>query len=147
MSQSVFNYCVNIIGYRKQNQLYGAACAWATQVDYDKVVFLLGSQSDTGKAIEVGSYVGISSLAKNQIDLVNRFGDYHSLSYHKYEDVDFHVSGSAITITNAVTQLVVKILQVIHLPENADDSLFYGIIEKMEINDQQYLQLNDLKFE
>lgn len=44
-------------------------CAWATQVGYEHLVCLIGSQSLTGKNIQKGDAIGISVLTKSKLNL------------------------------------------------------------------------------
>ena len=60
------NLGANVIALEKNNHKYGMTCAWLTMVNYDEIVMLIGSQSDTGHHIEINDIIGISSLANNQ---------------------------------------------------------------------------------
>ena len=62
MGFKALDYSVSVIAIKKKEELLGMTCAWAMQVDYDKMVCLLGVQSQTGKALEVGDILGILSL-------------------------------------------------------------------------------------
>ncbi len=53
MGFKALDYSVSVIAIKKKEELLGMTCAWAMQVDYDKMVCLLGVQSQTGKALEV----------------------------------------------------------------------------------------------
>lgn len=71
-----FDHSVSIITVEKQGKKYAMTCAWATQVGYEHLVCLIGSQSLTGKNIQKGDVIGISVLQKSklnlQIELVKR---------------------------------------------------------------------------
>ena len=58
-----FDHGVNIITLEKNHQKMAMTCAWAMQVDYDKILCLLGSQSITGNTIKKGDYIGISAVS------------------------------------------------------------------------------------
>lgn len=51
MGFRAFNYGANAVCFQKNDRKYGMICSWATQVDYDKIVMLLGAQSVTAKKI------------------------------------------------------------------------------------------------
>ena len=48
MALNAFHYGVNAVCLEKAGRKYGMICSWATQVDYDKTVLLLGAQSVSG---------------------------------------------------------------------------------------------------
>ncbi|MEI3526738.1 MAG: hypothetical protein V8R15_01340 [Bacilli bacterium] len=52
MKYKAFDHGVNIITLEKNYQKMAMTCAWAMQVDYDKILCLLGSQSVTGNTIK-----------------------------------------------------------------------------------------------
>ena len=64
---NIIDHNVNIIALEKNGKNYGMCCAWATQVDEDKILCAMGEQSSTGNVIESGDIVGFSSLKKEQI--------------------------------------------------------------------------------
>jgi len=45
MGFNAFHYGVNAVCFQKNERKYGMICSWATQVDYDRIVLLLGAQS------------------------------------------------------------------------------------------------------
>ena len=45
MGFKALDYSVSVIAIKKKEELLGMTCAWAMQVDYDKMVCLLGAQS------------------------------------------------------------------------------------------------------
>jgi hypothetical protein len=57
-SVRVFNYGANAVCFRKNNHNYGMICSWATQVDYDKIVMLIGAQSVV-EVIDIHHLAGI----------------------------------------------------------------------------------------
>jgi flavin reductase (DIM6/NTAB) family NADH-FMN oxidoreductase RutF len=70
-------------------RLYGMTCSWATQVDFDKVMLVLGKQSSTGKAIRRSRVFGVSVLGVGQKELALRFGANHSSRKDKFAGVEF----------------------------------------------------------
>ena len=66
----ILDHSVNVISFEKNGKYYSMCCAWSMNVDYDKVVALLGAQSITGKNILKGDIIGFSSLEKNQKDFL-----------------------------------------------------------------------------
>lgn len=63
-----FDHSVSIITVEKQEKKYAMTCAWATQVGYEHLVCLIGSQSLTGKNIQKGE----KSKLNLPIELVKR---------------------------------------------------------------------------
>ena len=72
MGFNAFNYGANAVCFEKNGRKYGMICSWATQVDYDKVVMLLGAQSATGRNIAKGDIIGVSVLSAEQEDVMER---------------------------------------------------------------------------
>lgn len=74
MRFSAFNYSANAVCFEKNGRKYGMICSWATQVDYDRIVMLLGSQSVTGRNISKGDIIGVSVLSEFQENVMNVLG-------------------------------------------------------------------------
>ena len=66
----ICDYSVSVIALKKNERKYGMTCAWFMPVDYDKLVCLLGTQSQTGHAIEKGDIIGVSVLNKSKEQIV-----------------------------------------------------------------------------
>lgn len=133
MSFMAFNHSVNVVGFIRNNKKYCMTCAWAMQVDYDKVMLLLGSQSVTGQKILKGDIIGVSALSKYQKDIALQIGDGHSDEINKLVGVQHQVSEDAIYILNASRLMKVRVIEVMHLKGIEEDNLIYGeIIEKVE---------------
>lgn len=133
MSFMAFNHSVNVVGFIRNNKKYCMTCAWAMQVDYDKVMMLLGSQSVTGQKILKGDIIGVSALSKYQRDIALQIGDGHSDEVNKLVGVGHQVSEDAIYILNASRLMKVRVIEVMHLKGIEEDNLIYGeIIEKVE---------------
>ncbi len=128
MGFKAFNYGANAVCFQKNGRKYGMICSWATQVDYDKVVLLLGAQSVTGRNIAPGDLIGISVLSTQQEDVMNTLGENHSDEVDKFATLDYTLAGSAILIDNASVAMVVEVLDVLHLPGIEEDNLVYGLI-------------------
>lgn len=145
MSDRLFNHSVNVVAYQKNNKNYAATIAWAMQVDYDKIILLMGSQSDTGNNIEKGQIIGVSSLAKNQKTIANTLGDNHSSLTDKLLKIDYKIENNAITIENAVNKMIVEVLDVMHLKDIEEDNLVYGKVIKNESTNQEFLNMSDFQ--
>jgi Flavin reductase like domain. len=130
-----FNYGANAVCFRKNGHNYGMICSWATQVDYDKIVMLLGAQSVTGSKISKGDIIGVSVLSTEQEDVMNALGEGHSDRTDKFRNLDYTVNDSAILINNASICMVVEVIEVLHLPEIEEDNLIYGRIKSYTTND------------
>ena len=82
-----FNAGCNVVAIEKNHKKYAMTCAWATMLDYDKVGLLIGSQSETGKVLEVGDICGISALSHKQRDIANLIGEHHSSEFDKFKSI------------------------------------------------------------
>ncbi len=134
MSLKAFNYGANAVCLFKNNHKYGMICSWAMQVDYDKILLLLGSQSVTGQVIEKGDIIGVSALSSGQEKVVEKLGDGHSDLIDKFKDLDYYIEQNAILIKNASVNMVVEVLDVLHLPGIEEDKLVYGLIKSYNLN-------------
>lgn len=149
MKKSLINQGVNVVAFEKGNIKFAATIAWSTQVDYDKILLLMGSQSDTGNSIEKGQIIGVSALTKNQIEISEKIGENHSKTTDKLTGINYieeKVNGhqeTAITIVDAVNQMVVEVIDVIHLQEIEEDSLIYGRVLKANNTDKEFLSMSD----
>ena len=89
MKYKAFDHGINIITLEKNHQKMAMTCAWAMQVDYDKILCLLGSQSVTGNTIKKGDYIGISVLGISQKEIAEAIGDCHSNEVDKFATYHF----------------------------------------------------------
>lgn len=142
MNLAAFNCGANIVAYQKQGKNYGMCCSWAMQVDYDKICMLLGEQSVTGKNIAVGDIIGVSSLSSNQKELALHFGNDHSDTIDKFEGLDYRQEASALLIKNAKVQMVVEVIEILHLKGIENDHMIYGkIIKVLEAKELAFLAM------
>ena len=141
MNLKAFNYGANAVCFLKNNHKYGMICAWATQVDYDKIIMLLGSQSVTGRNIEKGDIIGVSVLSEKQVDVMNALGYNHSNEVDKFKNIDYTLTDTAILIDNASVRMVVEVLDVIHLNGIEEDNLVYGLIRSYSTNEEKMLTI------
>ncbi len=140
MSFTAFCCGCNVVAYNKNGKKFGMTCAWAQMVDYDKVTMLLGSQSDTGKNIEVGDIIGVSSLASDQESICNNFGDGHSLLKNKFDGIDYREDESAILINGARVNMKCRVIDIIELKGDTDDKFIYlEIVNSVENTDKEFL--------
>lgn len=145
MSLQAFNQGVNVLAYTKDNKSLGMTFAWGMMVDYDKIMMLIGEQSDTGNNVKIGDIVGVSALNKKQINIALQLGDNHSLSTKKFEGIAITKNDSAILINEAKVQMVVKVIDIIHTKENPNDNLIYGLILSSEVNESEFLSAQEMK--
>ena len=115
MSFMAFNHSVNVVGFVRNDQKYCMTCAWAMQVDYKKILLLIGAQSVTGSKILRGDIIGVSALSKYQRDIALKIGEGHSDEVNKLEGIEHQVSNDAIYILNASRMMKVKVLDIMHL--------------------------------
>jgi len=139
MEDRVFNYGANAVCFEKNGRKYGMICSWATQVDYDKIVMLIGAQSVTGKHIAKGDLIGVSVLSVRQEDVMNTLGNSHSDEVDKFKHLDYTLKNSAILINNASVNMVVEVIDILHLPGIEEDSLVYGLIKSYTKSDEEML--------
>ncbi len=134
-----FNHTVNVVAYNKDNKNYAATIAWGMQVDYDKVLLLMGSQSVTGNNIKKEDIIGVSALNKNQVSIANKLGDNHSDEINKLEDILINTYDSAITIKDASREMIVKVIDILHLEQIEEDNLIYGEVINFKENNDSFL--------
>lgn len=143
MSFHAVDHSVNIIAYEKKGKRYAMCCAWTMMADYDKLLCLIGSQSSTGKHIQSGDIIGVSSLNRRQKDIAIALGETHSDETDKLQGISYTVSGSAILIEGATTEMVCEVIDVLHLPEIEADNLIYLRILEHKENPEPFLHMED----
>lgn len=144
MSFRASDYCVSVVALEKNNNKYGMTCAWFMQVDYDKILCLLGAQSTTGQIIEKNDLVGVSILSKNQKDIALALGENHSNEVDKFMNINIHNEANALLIPNASRHMICKVIDVVHLPEIEEDNLLYLRVLKTAENNEDFLHYSDL---
>lgn len=140
---SYLDHSVNIIAYQKDNINYAMCCAWSMNVDYDKLLCLLGSQSVTGKNIKKGDIIGFSSLAQNQKDIAEKIGDNHSNTTDKLKGIKYHVEDGAILIDDSLSMIKCVVIDVLHLEEIEEDNLIYLKALDAKEQDGIFLHMSD----
>lgn len=135
MNVSAFNYGANAVSFVKNGKKFGMICAWAMQADYDKILMLLGAQSITGKNIQKGDIIGVSSLNENQQDVVDALGNSHSDDTDKFINIKYSVNDSVILIDDASNCMIVEVLDVLHLNGIEEDNLIYGLVKSYVSSD------------
>lgn len=143
MELSAFNYGANAVCFIKNDKKYGMICAWAMQADYDKILMLLGAQSSTGKNIGKGDIIGVSALSENQRQVVEALGNHHSEETDKFGNIKYRIEDSAILIDEASNNLIVEVLDVLHLPGIEEDNVIYGLVKNFEIKEVKKFKLVD----
>ncbi|PNT92069.1 flavin reductase family protein [Clostridium thermosuccinogenes] len=141
MEFRAFNYGANAVCFKKNERKYGMICSWATQVDYDKIVMLLGAQSVTGKNISKGDIIGVSVLSTMQADVMDTLGSNHSDEVDKFENLNYTLMDSAILINDASVNMVVEVIDVLHLAGIEEDNLVYGLIKSYTQSDAAMLAI------
>ena len=136
---------VSVVAYEKNNIKFGMTCAWFMPCDYDQILLLLGSQSDTGNNIKVGDIIGISCLSSSQKDVALHFGDEHSLSFNKFDNISFTNDDGALLIKNAKSQFVCEVLDCRYLKGNDADHLIQVKILKEKIcKELDFLEMSSM---
>ncbi len=114
---------VNVVAYEKDGKKYGMSCAWGTHIDYDSILLLIGSQSDTGNNLKIGDRVGVSALAKGQEDIAIHFGEKHSKSFNKFGKYELLNDEGALLVPNSHTQMVCEVLNILHPTTSPEDNM------------------------
>lgn len=125
MSLHAFKMGVNVVSFIKNNKMYGMSCAWASQVGYEEIILTIGSQSVTGKVLEIGDVIGVSALNSEQEHIAMQFGTSHSDTSDKFKGIDFVIDGSAILINNASRMMKVEVIDIMHLKGIEEDNVVY----------------------
>lgn len=135
----------NVVTSFKDNKFRAMTCAWAMMCDYDKVMLLLGSQSDTGKAIQKGDIVGVSGLSNNQKLIAKHFGDNHSDSFAKFNQHYLEKFHAAYVVKEAKTKLCCEVIDVLHLPGIEADALLYlRVVDYKEDSSKTFLSCSEV---
>ncbi len=113
----------NIIALKKDGKNYGMTCAWAQMIGFDKLMMLIGSQSETGEILAPGDIVGVSGLASDQEKISTYIGTHHSKKTDKFKDIKYTVKDSAILIDGAKTQSICTVENIMHLKDLEEDNL------------------------
>jgi len=102
---------------------------------------LIGAQSVTGKNISKGDIIGVSVLSTQQENVVNILGNNHSDEVDKFLNIDYTLNNSAILINSASVNMVIEVIDVLHLPGIEEDSLVYGLIKSFTKSDKPMLTI------
>ena len=144
MKYKAFDHGVNIITLEKNHQKMAMTCAWAMQVDYDKILCLLGSQSVTGNTIKKGDYIGISVLGISQKEIAEAIGDCHSNEVDKFATYHFENYLDVMVLKDSPIVLKCRVPDVISLEGIEEDHLIYAqIISSLEQKKERYLHMSD----
>ncbi len=143
MELKALDHSVNIIGMEKNNHAYAMCCAWATMVDYDKLLCALGSQSVTGNQIQKGDIIGFSSLKKAQKSVAVQLGDRHSDTVNKLAGLDYRIEDGAILINNSLSEISCRVLDVLHLAGIESENIIYLEMIKGKENAGDALHMSD----
>ena len=136
---------VNVVAYEKDGKKYGMSCAWGTHVDYDVILLLIGSQSDTGNNLKIGDRLGVSALAKGQEDIAIHFGDKHSDTFNKFEKYQMIDDKGALLVPNSHTRMVCEVLNILHPTSSPEDNMIEVKILKSDGDDNlEFLSMPDI---
>ena len=136
---------VSVVAYLKDTIKYGMTCAWIMPCDYDQLLLLLGSQSDTANGLEVGDKIGISILSQNQKDIALHFGDNHSKTFDKFDGVKYELDENSIVISNSKSKFVCEVVKIGYIEGNDEDHLVQVKILKEDVNEElEFLAMTNL---
>lgn len=144
MEYKAMDHGVNIVTLQKNTQVYAMTCAWVMQVDYDKIVLLMGAQSQTGQQIQEGDILGISILNQEQMELATRVGETHSREIEKLQNISTMNLNGAIVLADSNRVLRVRVSQILHLEGIETDKLIYATItEGQDLQQKPFLHMSD----
>lgn len=144
MKYQAMDHGVNIVTLRKNTFVYAMTCAWAMQVDDDKIVLLIGAQSQTGQQIQEGDVLGISILNQEQMKLAARIGETHSMEVEKLQNTATMDINGAVVLADSNRVLSVKVSQILHLEGIEADKLIYATItEGKNLQQKPFLHMSD----
>ena len=141
MSLRAFNSGCNVIALLKDGKKYGMVCAWAMHTDYDRVALLIGSQSVTGKVINVGDFVGLSALAEGQEDIAHKLGENHSDVGDKFAGIEVEPSGVALYIKDAKVKMYCEVSKINVINGEGDKMVFLNVLKHTSDKDKKFLPL------
>ena len=137
MSFKAFEQGANVVSLIKGDSFYAMTCAWAMHIDYEEVLMLLGSQSDTSKNIEVGDKIGISPLSKGQKDIALAIGETHSLEKNKLNLAPFIDFEGVKVVKDAKNYILGEVVDILYPSKDCDDKLLRIKIVKYHVNDDK----------
>lgn len=145
MSKHLLNAGCNAIAYCKNQRKYGMICAWACQIDYERIGMLIGEQSVTGNTLEVGDIVGLSALAKEQALVCERLGQNHSDKTDKFVDLDFVIDGNAVLFPHAKVMMKCKVESILKLNKESNDNfVVLSVISSDFDENKDFMSLSDV---
>ncbi len=140
-----FQMGANVVTLHKDKKFCAMTCAWAMMCDYDKILLLLGSQSDTGKSINIGDKVGVSALSKGQGNIAGFFGENHSLSFSKFNQHYLERYQDVYVVKEAKVQMVCEVIDILHLKGSEKDNLVQLKVVEFRDNDSlDFLEYKEL---
>lgn len=142
MSLRAFNMGCNVIAFNHNDKKYGMVCAWATQLDDDKIGLLIGGQSVTGKVIAIDKIVGVSALAEGQEEIAHKLGENHSNSGDKFEGIECEEVDSALFIKGSKVKMLCQVEKVMCLVNNEDRFVILQVIKHSSSKSKKFLTLD-----
>ncbi|MEO0293935.1 MAG: flavin reductase family protein [candidate division WOR-3 bacterium] len=91
---------VNIVCTKYEGKFSGLAVAWATQIDVDRILICVGSQSYTRELILKSKIFGLSVLAKGQEEIARKFGRQSSKKVDKFKNIAYHTLKTGSPLLN-----------------------------------------------
>lgn len=73
---------------------------------------------------------------------MNALGNNHSDEVDKFENLDYTMKDSAILINNSSINMVVEVIDILHLDGIEEDKLVYGQIKSYTRNSDPMLTIN-----
>jgi len=142
---SVTTLGVNVIAYRKDNQNYAMTCAWSTMSDFKEIVAFIGTQSETGKNLEVGMKLGYSTLKEGQEKIANIIGSSHSSENDKLANIEYEEEDGAIIIKNCYKASLCQ-LKAINTDVCGTPMYIFEVLKEKDFNGRPLLY-NDMEEE
>ena len=138
MKYKAFDHGINIITLEKNHQKMAMTCAWAMQVDYDKILCSPEPvEEDFVSEIEEAE----SSIQK---EIAEAIGDCHSNEVDKFATYHFENYLDVMVLKDSPIVLKCRVSDVISLEGIEEDHLIYAqIISSLEQKKERYLHMSD----
>lgn len=144
MSLRAFNMGCNVLAFESNEKPVGMVCAWATQIDYDKIGLLVGGQSYTGKVLSTDQYVGVSALAEGQEEIAHKLGENHSNEGNKFDGVDIETFDSAVYVKGAKVRMLCQVQKIMCLVNSEDKFVILQVLKYKADKDKKFLSLDQV---
>lgn len=138
MTEKMLANGVHVITLNKNNKFYAMTLAWATYCDYDKLLLLVGDQSQTQHQIEVGDVLGFTACSSNQADQYNRIGETHSNEVNKLTLGNFIDFKGVKVLEGGSSYEKLRVLECYRTNTVSDIKFVFCQVEESQINNEDF---------